>query len=159
MDFQIYDARAVANEVIRMAFAKSKPITNLEVLKLIYFAHGFMLALHECRLFWQFVIAWPHGPVVIDVYESLKIYGRDPITELIDMPGLLPLEGDSKEAVEMAFRVMGRYSASKMVGISHDSRGPWYYIWHTYGQNHIIPNDMIQEYFEDFVLVNPPLRS
>lgn len=151
MNHDIYDARAVANEVIQLAHAKPTTITNLEVLKLIYFAHGFMLALHNQRLFWQHVIAWPHGPIVLDVYEALKIYGRDPILKPIDIPGIPPVGQTAQKTIERVYNNMGRYSPTRLIGISHDPNGPWFKIWHTFGQNHIIPNDEIKRYFKSLL--------
>ena len=148
---EIFDARAVANEVIRLAHARPVPITNLEVLKLIYFAHGFMLALNNQRLFWQNVVAWPHGPVVIDVYESLKVYGRHPITEQIQMPGLTPVGGIAESTIGHSYRNMKKYSTRRLVGISHDPQGPWHKVWHGFGQNHVISNEMIKDYFDSLL--------
>ena len=146
-----HDARAVANEVIRLAHARPKSITNLEVQKLIYFAHGFMLALEEQPLFWQNVIAWPHGPVVIDVYEALKKYGRDPIQEPIAMPGLVAPSIRSSRIIGLAYQRMSKFSPGRLIRISHDPNGPWYKVWHERGENQVIDTELIQSYFTSLI--------
>lgn len=145
------DARAVANEVIRLAHAKPTRITNLEVQKLIYFAHGFMLALERKPLFWQNVIAWPKGPVVIDVYEALKIYGRDPILEPIIMPGLIAPDENSSRVIKLAYDRMSKHTPGRLIRISHDPNGPWFKVYNERGMNQVIDTELIRHYFTSLI--------
>ena len=145
---KICDARAVANEVIRLAHAKYAPITNLEVLKLTYFSHGFMLGIHSMPIFYQPIIAWKYGPVVIDVYESLKHNGAQPVPGPIQMPGLQLVEDTAQKVIGYTYELLGSLSSSRLVAISHDVNGPWYKTWNnSVGQNQIISNELMQEYF------------
>lgn len=148
MQNNIYDARAVANEVIRLAHSKAAPITNLELLKLIYFSHGFMLGIHKDPIFYQPVIAWQYGPVVLDVYYSFNHYGAQAITRQLHMPGLQLVEDKAKEVISYTYDLLGSLSPSRLVAISHDVNGPWYKTWNnSLGQNQVIPIDLMQEYF------------
>lgn len=148
MTTDIFDARSVANEVIQLADKDGRSITNLGVLKLVYFSHGFMLGRHHKQLFWQEVIAWPYGPIVIDVYEPLKIYGRERITQKILMPGLVRVNGKPLEVIEEVYSTMGGFSPSKLVSYSHAPDGPWAKIWNDgFGLNQVIPRSEIEPYF------------
>ena len=69
------DPRAVANWFIERGINEEYPLTHIEVQKLLYFAHGWMLGIHGEPLVegnWE---AWRYGPVLRDVYFSLN-YNR-----------------------------------------------------------------------------------
>ena len=145
---KIVDARSVANEVIRLALAEDAPITHLDVQKLIYFSHGFRLGIQGRPLFYQPVIAWKFGPVVLDVYYALNHNGAQVIRSPIQMPGLQLVDQDTGDGIGYTYRLMGHKSTSRLVAISHDVNGPWHRVWNnSLGQDQIIPNDLIEEYF------------
>ena len=45
-------------------------ISNLKLQKLVYYAQGFYLALHDEALFPEDIEAWTHGPVVPVLYHA-----------------------------------------------------------------------------------------
>ena len=152
MENKVHDARAVANEVLRLAHSEYNQITNLRVQKLLYFSHGFMLGTHKDPLFFQPIIAWKHGPVVLDVYHALRPNGAHPIKDQIQMPGLELVGDNSRAAIRYTYELLGSFSTSRLVAISHEVNGPWYKIWNNaMGENPVIPNKLIQEYFSSML--------
>lgn len=78
------NALAVANYFVELAEKEGKPITLLGLVKRVYIAHGFSLALfHKSLLDPRFdkVEAWRYGPVIPSVYHSFKQNRANPITE------------------------------------------------------------------------------
>lgn len=78
------DALAVANYLLELAKEKGMKLQPLKLMKLVYIAHGYMLALcNRSALNPRFdrVEAWKYGPVIPSVYHSFKSYGHNPITE------------------------------------------------------------------------------
>ena len=65
-----------------------RKLTPMEVNKLVYISHGWMLALHDESLISEKIEAWKHGPVIPSLYHKFKMYGAEPIdalcTPLID---------------------------------------------------------------------------
>ena len=51
-------------------------ITHLKLQKLLYYAQGISLALLDEALFKEKILTWPHGPVVNEVYDVYKDYGK-----------------------------------------------------------------------------------
>ena len=51
-------------------------ISNLKMQKLLYYAQGHFLATYKKPLFDDKIEAWKYGPVVKEVYDKFKIYGR-----------------------------------------------------------------------------------
>ena len=70
-----HDARSVANSLIEKSIEAGSCLTPLEIIKLVYFCHGWMLGLYRRPLIKQNVQAWRYGPVVADVYHCLKQHG------------------------------------------------------------------------------------
>jgi len=53
----------------------------MQLIKLVYIAHGWTLGLYNQPLIGKQVEAWTYGPVIPSVYHDFKHYGRDPITQ------------------------------------------------------------------------------
>src|SRR5258708_36262190 len=78
-----YSALAVANYFLGLAKANRVTLDPMKLQKLIYFAHGWHLALYDGEpLINEEIQAWQYGPVVQSVYHEFKQFGADPITKL-----------------------------------------------------------------------------
>ncbi|MDC4872757.1 DUF4065 domain-containing protein, partial [Acinetobacter baumannii] len=77
-------ALQVANKIIESGKNKNPPqyYTPMQLLKLVYIAHGWMLALFNRPLFNEKVEAWKYGPVIPELYEAVKHYKANPVKEL-----------------------------------------------------------------------------
>src|SRR5687768_4006741 len=81
----MHDARNVANEFLRQAKERGTKLTNMELQKLVYIAHGYSLAILDRPLIKQYVEAWRYGPVIPDLYHALRQYRSGDVTELINV--------------------------------------------------------------------------
>jgi hypothetical protein len=77
----------VANEILRIAWAQGRTVSNMKLQKLVYIAHGWSLAILGKPLFYEPIYAWTYGPVVPRLYNALIKYGAGEVTELIPIPG------------------------------------------------------------------------
>lgn len=129
-----FDARAVANLLLDIAERKGRPASNLELQKLLYFAHGRFLIACRRPLVTGYFEAWQHGPVHPAVYRAFKGAGARPIgfrAEKVDLVtgecSVIPAP-DSQEVREHLDFVMffyARLTARQLVEISHAPLGPW----------------------------------
>lgn len=79
-----HDARAIANEFIRRARRDGMALTNMQLQKLPYIAHGWSLALFGRPLITnEAAQAWKYGPVYPSLYDSLSLYGSGAVTDVI----------------------------------------------------------------------------
>jgi uncharacterized phage-associated protein len=126
---------AVANWFVENA----SDITPLKLQKLIYFAHGWHLALRDQPLIDEYIEAWDYGPVVPSVYHEFKEFGNRPI----DIPGtaiersgdtgfriVTPrLAPDPDHGVEALLKkinqVYGGFSALRLSADTHKVGTPW----------------------------------
>lgn len=161
------NALAVANYFVELAKNEGKPITLLGLVKRVYIAHGFSLAITNKSLLdprFDVVEAWKYGPVIPSVYHSFKRYKAEPITEKTfvvswdekeakyhtEIPELR--DEDSREAVRAVWsRYMGK-TDSEMVAITHQKGTPWERCY-IEGMNCVIPDDLTRAFYRAMVQV------
>lgn len=97
-------------------------ISNLKLQKLLYYAYGCFLALYKERLFHEYVVAWQHGPVVADVYESYKANGSNSIRN-ID-PKQVEFSNNITDVLEFVYKEFGKYTAWALRNMTHEE-APW----------------------------------
>jgi uncharacterized phage-associated protein len=78
-----YSAAAIANEFIDLADAQGEKLTHMKLQKLVFFAHGWHLALYGEPLLDEQVEAWKFGPVIRSLYLELREQGDRPVQEKI----------------------------------------------------------------------------
>jgi uncharacterized phage-associated protein len=142
----IHDARAVANQIIIQAKKRGRALTPMQVLKLVYISHGWMLGLYGRPLFHQPVEAWQYGPVVADVYHTLKGYGSSPVQNPIHCQ---PEFFDSYESsiIDQVVQMYENWDGIALSNWTHKDGSPWHTTWNFNGRNSPIPTDLIQGYF------------
>lgn len=127
-DIAMADARVVANRLLELAAADGRGLTPMQVLKLVYIAHGWSLGLTGQPLIDQSVEAWQYGPVIPELYKAMKGFGNGSVS------GPLP-EGWGAHGAELSFaetglvdqvyRLYGHMSGISLSRITHASNTPW----------------------------------
>lgn len=77
----VYTPQHIANYFLDRAEGEGRSLSPLKLIKLVYIAYGWVLALTNERLFDETIEAWQHGPVIPSVYHEFKHYRSDPICE------------------------------------------------------------------------------
>jgi uncharacterized phage-associated protein len=151
-----YSALAVANAFIELSKRDDITVTNMKLQKLVYFAHGFALALNHEELFKEPIHAFQWGPVIPELYNAVKHYGSGRITEQIPIPfGEPEIDLDSPNdiaaiIVKSVWKKYGKYTAAQLSTLTHLPGTPWNDVWSVkeYG---VIPNDLIRSYYKTFL--------
>lgn len=159
------NALSVANYFIELAQQEGKNLTQLGLMKRVYIAHGFSLAInHKSLLDHRFdrVEAWRYGPVIPSVYHSFKQYRANPITEKTvvmewDDRTFVPIfktpqlqDSSARKIVEMVWKRYCGMSDSEMVNLTHKSGTPWD-ICYIQGENKLIPDEITELYYKNIV--------
>lgn len=155
-----YDARAVANFILDLADNDGRPLTQVELLKILYFAHGWYLATKNRPLVSQPIEAWKYGPVVKVVRDAFKDFGDRPIEaraeklvlETGEYQRVAPdLSDDDADFVANVFRQYKQFGAWELSDFTHEKDSPWDRVWNPKGaQGRLglrIRNDEIQAHF------------
>ena len=145
-----HDARNVANELIRRARAVERPITPMQVQKLTYYCHAWMLGIYHRPLLTQSVEAWRLGPVIPDVYYSLRPFGGAPITSEIQVRDE-NYDREEENIIDQVSEKYGKFIGIQLSSMTHASGTPWYQTWHAKGQNAVIPDSLIEEHYAALV--------
>jgi len=154
-----YRSLAVANW-----FVENMPeVDPLKLQKLIYYAHGWHLALKETPLIDETVEAWDYGPVIPGVYHHFKEYGNTYIPKpavtierrtdgklWFITPRLPDEDTDTQAFMRKIAETYARYSGLELSADTHRPGTPWAQMREKFpGRKNVnIPDDMIQDYFK-----------
>ena len=164
-------AAKVANHFLSLAEKEGKTLTTLKLVKIVYIAHGWCLAvLDRDILNGETVQAWKHGPVIPSLYHEFKSYGRQAITSRatdlkfitqdddrnnfsfrVVTPTLDEGESDLVSVLDFVWDVYKQYSAFDLVNMTHRPDTPWSDCYKEKGENNVISNDKIKEFYTDQV--------
>ena len=134
----------VSERLLHQASAVQRVLTPMQVIKLVYISHGWMLGLLDQPLISETVEAWRYGPVVRSVYRKYRKYRGNPI----DQQGARhdeQLHAQQRNLIDQVFQGYGRYSGIQLSGLTHQPGTPWAIAWQ-HGMN-IIPNELIQDHY------------
>ncbi len=133
-------AQTVANAFLKLSQPElGDYMTNLKLQKLVYYAQGFSLAVHDRPLFSEDILAWEHGPVVRELYNRYRDLGSEPLPvpdEAVD------ISQEDLELIGEVNNVYGQFSAWKLRDMTHQER-PWVET----PRNEVIPLGLLKEYF------------
>lgn len=150
-----YRAKTIAEYFLLLAKQEGEAITPLKMQKLIYFAHGWNLAIRGEPLVKESVGAWPYGPVIRSIYDEYKKYGRDAIP-VDGNCGIIDegLQGDTTTTtlLNKVWEVYRQFTAFQLSNMTHEQGSPWQKA--NAEQASIIPDDEIRKYFVERVQQN-----
>lgn len=158
-----YDARAVANLLLDLADERKVQLTQVSLLKIMYFSHGWYLAMANVPLLLQDFEAWEYGPVVKVVRDEFRSFGKRPITARASKLDLLSnqrtsvapeLSPSDKTFIQNIFDAYHIYDTWQLSEMTHEIGSPWDQLWNSsepVGRLALrIRNDDIKAHFERF---------
>lgn len=142
-----YDVLAVADEILRAAKEKGRALTPLQLMKLVYIAHGWSLGLGRGDLFKNRIEAWKYGPIIPDLYRATKKYGRDQIP--LDLVGnSAPMvDKETGQFLRDVYDKYGHLSAYALSQLTHKQGTPWDLVYDS-GLNSEISDDLIRQHYK-----------
>jgi uncharacterized phage-associated protein len=130
-----YDAKAIANYFLDLARASNSALTPMKLQKLVFFAHGWCLALYGRPLIADAVEAWKFGPVIPSLYHEFKSAGSAAIetpASTVDLenfdlvfPRVPQEDRETRELLDQVWRSYGGLSAYQLSSLTHLPGSPW----------------------------------
>jgi len=117
-------------------------LTNLKIQKLVYYAQGFSLALNNTPLFGEDLVAWEHGPVVPELYHTLKEFGASQVV-IDDELGDDVFTEDELSLIAEVSSVYGQFSAWKLRDMTHNETP-----WQQTDRDCVITHAKLKDYFK-----------
>lgn len=131
----------------------------MKLLKLVYIAYGWSLAVLNDRFFDEPIYAWPHGPVIRSLYDEFKHFRKSPIEGRaveIDFDSWTEstprVSNDDEETLVVLDKVWELYSpfsAWSLRNKTHEPNSPWSQVYQANVRDIEIPDDLIQQHFEE----------
>ncbi len=125
--------------------------THLQIQKLTYISHGYMLAIHNRPLIDDEIQAWKHGPVIPNVYEVFKKWNSRVIESIPTKPK--QFEKEELEIMNTVFANYGKYCGFYLSQITHedgDKPTPWRRCYIPETKN-TISDGITQEYYKELI--------
>ena len=141
-----YDALRIADSLIGKGLVAEEPLTPLQIIKLVYFCHGWCLGLYGKPLSLQPIRAWKYGPVIPVVYRALRSYGGSPVTSPISNAEAQFDEIES-DLIAQVYDKYGHLPGTRLSRLTHAPGTPWHTIWTRAGLDAEIPDSLIREYY------------
>lgn len=158
----LYDPKSIANYFISAAKAEGRVITPLQVIKLVYIAHGWHLGQTGQPLINEAPEAWQYGPVIPSLYHSLKEYGNGGVESLVSTavgtwPSIqwqiasTPSDPGIVQFLQSVWMAYGKFSGIQLSNLTHQNGTPWHQTWEDRNGKNIrgtdIPTELITEHY------------
>ena len=132
-----------------MAQASGRPLTNMQLQKLVYIAHGYSLAILHRPLILQSVEAWQYGPVIRVLYDALREYGAGVVREPIERAPKESLSETDRTLIATVLNAYGRFSGPQLSTMTHREDTPWREVYnpHAVFNNDPIRDELIEQHY------------
>ena len=149
-------ADIIAKEFVNLGISAGDPVTQMKLQKMVFFAQGLHLALHQEPLCAEPFFAWKFGPVIPSIYQQYKKWGSSPIIEKpviggnsvnLNVPESAALSSMERETIDYTWEITKNLDGITLSNWSHAANSPWAQAYDK-GENSIISNEIIKEYFE-----------
>jgi len=160
----VEDHTVTALDVANLITSRIK-CTHLQLQKLVYFFYCKYVKKYKSQPFKEPFLAWQYGPVVKEVYEEFKGYGRSEISidGVDDSEEILkgdpfklsaysrflktPIHHQVSEVVDETLQELGEFTAFALVDLTHVAGGPWDLVYKDgLGRDCIIPHNLIEKH-------------
>ena len=150
-----YSAKEVANYFLDLARLDGLGIDAMKMQKLIYFAHGWYLAVMDKRLIYDRIEAWNYGPVIPVIYNEFKEFGRNHINRYANISDgnqaekILSDDPDVKETIKFVWDTYKNYTSVQLSNLTHEEDTPWDLTRKRYPGSHnpLIADELIKRHY------------
>ena len=153
----MYEPNHIANFMLDRADEEERPISPMKLLKLVYIAYGWYLALFGEKLFEEPIYAWKHGPVIESLYHEFKHFRAAPITQPsvdfdldtfdINVPRIDKENEPVNLILERVWDAYKQFSATALRNKTHERGSPWHAVYEEGKPNIQIPDELIRNHF------------
>lgn len=123
----MYSSVQAAWAVLREAKIQDKPLSNLQLQKLVYICHGYLLGWKNVPLIEDKIEAWKYGPVIAEVYKEfnnedkeIEVSGAENIITDLDK------DENAKACIRQVVKIYGDYNGNQLVNLTHQEDSPWF---------------------------------
>ncbi len=143
----MHDSLVIANRFLELANKEKDSLTPMQLLKLVYLAHGWMLGLYGRPLVKDEIQAWQYGPVIPHLYNHIRKFKSNPVE------GSLTCKEDElsrqeEDIIQQVYDIYGHLSGPHLSSLTHQQGSPWEVCYQPNEFWPIISNDIIEDYYQ-----------
>lgn len=144
----MHDSVTVANKFLEIAKGRGDAITPMQLLKLVYIAHGWTLGLYGRPLIRDEVQAWQYGPVIPRLYNATRKFKSQPVEGPLSVTrDDTPLDGQESHVISQVYDIYGAMSGLALSRLTHRPGSPWALTYMPGEFGVTIPTDTIEDYY------------
>ncbi len=103
----------------------SESLTLLKLMKFLYYAEGYSLAIGNGSLFSDEIEGWKHGPAIRAVWNKYHNHSRNlPFSDETDIPIIEIIDQKDQDCLEQVYQAFNVYSAWGLRELTY-SESPW----------------------------------
>jgi uncharacterized phage-associated protein len=154
-----YTPQHVANYFLDRASAENISLSQMKLIKLVYIAYGWILALTGKRLFEEAIQAWRHGPVIPSLYHEFKHNRAEPIcepsvrydmdTEEFSVPRISVYDEETGFILEKVWASYKMFSGSSLRAKTHEANTPWSKVFVPDTNGILIRDEDIEQHYKE----------
>lgn len=123
-------------------------VTPMQLIKMVYIAHGYMLGKNGEPLLDEPIEAWRYGPVVRSVYEAVRKYQSLPVEQVSGSQRWKEdFSNKEQDVMNKVVEVYGGVDGITLSAATHKPNTPWSKTWEQNGRNSLISNDLIENFY------------
>ena len=148
-----YNCFDIAKQFLTLAGKEGTNIDPMKLLKLVYISHGYYLGFFNKPLFDNRIEAWKHGPVIPDLYHTIKIFGNNAVDErIINLHvGNDDIKKEDKDFLKNLWDAYKKYDGLELSTKTHEKGSPWYKYRDQYESKPQIPDPEIKGYYKHII--------
>lgn len=131
----------VANYVVNLCIEENKPVSNLQLQKILYYIQRFFLFSNN-PLFDDDFIAMDFGPAILEVYNQYCGFGGSKITFNIPLKDQLP--ENIKAEINLIIRTKRILEPWEINHTLLRKGSPWEVTYNNFGEYSVISKDLIK---------------
>lgn len=140
-------AYEVAFRFVRLAEKDARRISQLDLHKLVYAAHGWNLGIRREPLINEDVEAWDYGPVIVSLRNQLRVFGAEHISTRKWIEAGLPAIEADHPVIDQTWAAYKELSPGDLVDLTHMPGTPWSETYIPGVRHNVIPRPMIEGHF------------
>lgn len=141
----MYSALDVADYIVERSANLGRPVTNLQLQKILYYVQLNFLRAFDKYAFEDDILALRHGPAVKEVYDKYNIWGRNEIVPRAVQSAKETFLEKDRELIDRVTDACLLLDPWELVERSHKVGGPWQQSFDG-SLDKVIPKEIMQRY-------------
>ncbi len=143
----MYDPFSLFNYFLKKSLNSNNPLSPVQIELLIYFGHGWYLALNGKSLIKNPIKAWRHGPVIETVHKFYNKAGLD-IASTLDLEKIKDFKDSDLPFLEGIWAYYHHLSEKDMIALCHIPETPWFVTYGKSSKDVVIDNTLIKRHYQ-----------